>query len=243
MGDESNPCPICMDQLKFNPGVPNQCSILPCGHMMCYSCIMSCLDKFSKCPLCNAIYNESHVVAMKAAKPISELCVVDNFSSIEYESHISRLQTEIKELGTSISQLERNQAEALKQLTQPKMDDVDDRAFKAKPLRTISISAKFRESSFLYAERRFLIVQPVTRLRQTRHPRLLHQLHLKATPIRRPLTPAHPREPRTHNPTPLRQTKFIDPHFKIPRILPLQVQTDQRSPIPKCNLLPPNRPI
>ena len=38
-------CPICFDKIKDT-------MISECGHLFCYSCLMTCLDSKKECPIC-----------------------------------------------------------------------------------------------------------------------------------------------------------------------------------------------
>ena len=87
--DDEDLCGICMDSIP-----EDDIGVTKCGHIFCYECLKTAVDKFRKCPMCNKATNSGEIYVLSYER---QKKVVDS-------AHIEKDQL-INEVGTKLANL------------------------------------------------------------------------------------------------------------------------------------------
>ena len=131
-------------------------------------------EKTTSCPVCNKIFNRSHLVKIRSSmsktnESVEQLIVLDNFSSFEHEFKIAAFKNDINKLNSDIKLLndviENSKQKIDTEIQNPTYQTLQKPPESQKQIKQtsrITIPSKLKDSAFLFIERKILIHQAIS---------------------------------------------------------------------------------
>ena len=138
----------------MEPPELQEITVLPCGQIFCFECIITWFQKTTTCPVCNAVYNRANLVRIIAKQAF---CITENYQGYQLQSEINSLKSDIARLQKTqlLLKQEKDQDEEKTSIICSQLTN----ELKIHDTRRISVSAKFSSSEFCYIDRKVLLIQ------------------------------------------------------------------------------------